>query len=598
MTTPLQDQLQRTLGDGYVIERELGGGGMSRVFVATETALGRRVVVKVLPPEISGAVSADRFRREIQLAASLQHPHIVPVLTAGASEGLPYFTMPFEAGESLSARLARDGSLPVRDVIAILRDVTQALAYAHTHGVVHRDVKPDNIMLTGGVAMVTDFGVAKAISAAGGGAAITSTGLAIGTPAYMAPEQGSADAESDQRADLYALGAVAYEMLCGRMLFPGRSPQQMIVAHAVETPRPVVECRPDAPPALAALVMRCLEKDPAKRPSSAGGVLRALDPVSAASAPRRRTLVTAAAGLAEVAVVVAGGYALSTRRAPAPGPPSERSIAVLAFENTGGDKENEYFSDGMAEELMTQLSKVPGLRVAARTSAFAFKGRNEDAREIGRRLNVGTVLEGSVRKSGKRLRVSARLVDVSTGYQLWADEYQRDLTDVFAVQDELTRAIVSALQIHLTPSGDAALVKRATTNVDALTLYLRGRYFYERRTEADLTQAALYFQKAIDADPLYAPAYSGLADSFTLLAAYGFRASGVVPQGQGRGEPRARARQHAPGGAQLPRHHQSLLRLRLSGRRSRVQPRAGAQSAVRGGAALPFLVLHRRRETG
>ena len=225
MTSPLQDQLQQTLGTEYTIERELGGGGMSRVFLATDTTLGRRVVIKALPPELAAAVSEERFRREIQLAAQLQHPHIVPLLTAGAAHGLPFFTMPFVAGESLRARLSREGRLPIRDVQAILRDVAQALAYAHENGVVHRDIKPDNIMLSGGVALVTDFGVAKALRDAEKGSGVTSTGLALGTPAYMAPEQATADPHSDQRADLYALGAVADEMLCGTMLFPGRSPQ-------------------------------------------------------------------------------------------------------------------------------------------------------------------------------------------------------------------------------------------------------------------------------------------------------------------------------------------------------------------------------------
>ena len=290
MSAELQQQLQRTLGDSYTIERELGGGGMSRVFVARETALDRRVVVKVLPPELSASVSVERFRREIQLAAGLQHPHIVPVLTAGISDGLPYFTMPFVDGESLRARLAREHELPIQDTVAILRDVAKALAYAHSRGVVHRDIKPDNVLLSGGSAVVTDFGVAKALSASAqpGGSTLTSLGMAMGTPAYMAPEQAAADPDTDHRADMYALGAMAYEMLTGRPLFPGRSPQQVLAAHTMQTPDPVAQHRPSIPPALAALVMRCLEKHPADRPQSAEELLQALDGLatpSSGSAP-------------------------------------------------------------------------------------------------------------------------------------------------------------------------------------------------------------------------------------------------------------------------------------------------------------------------
>jgi len=519
VSSALQDQLQRTLGTEYSVDHELGGGGMSRVFLATEMALGRRVVIKALPPELAAAVSAERFRREIQLAAQLQHPHIVPLLTAGASEGLPYFTMPFVAGESLRARLAREKRLPVRDVQAILRDVAQALAYAHANGVVHRDIKPDNIMLSGGVALVTDFGVAKALSDAGKDSGVTSTGLALGTPAYMAPEQATADPHSDQRADLYALGAVAYEMLCGSMLFPGRSPQATMAAHAVERPTPVSACRPDAPPALAQLVMQMLEKDPAKRPESAAEVLRRLEESAAAPAPSRArqvifTLAFAGALISAILVVVARG------RAPSAAAP--QSIAVLPFENSSGDQQDEYFSDGMAEELMTQLNKVPNLRVAARTSAFAFKGLNEDAREIGRKLDVGTVLEGSVRKSGNRMRVSARLVDARTGYQIWADEYQRDVADVFAVQDEVTAAIVGALRLRFAPPVEAA-APHETRDVAARDLYLQGRFFFEKRDEQNLDTAASFFARAIARDSLYAAAYAGLSETYAFLATFGYR---------------------------------------------------------------------------
>jgi tRNA A-37 threonylcarbamoyl transferase component Bud32 len=282
----LQEQLQTALGRAYLLERELGGGGMSRVFLALETALDRKVVVKVLLPELAAGVNVDRFRREIQLAAQLQHPHIVPLLAAGEADELPYFIMPFVVGESLRARVAREGELPISETVRILRDVVSALAYAHARGVVHRDVKPDNVLLSGGVAVVTDFGVAKAVSASSdikGAGGVTSLGVALGTPMYMAPEQATASPQIDHRADLYALGVVTYEMLTGQPPFAGRSPQAVLAAQVVEDPQPVERRRPAVPPMLASLVNDCLAKRPADRPQSAGDVLHVLDAIATPS---------------------------------------------------------------------------------------------------------------------------------------------------------------------------------------------------------------------------------------------------------------------------------------------------------------------------
>jgi len=290
--TDLRERLQTTLGDAYTLERELGGGGMSRVFVADETALGRKVVVKVLPPELAAGVSVDRFKREIQMAARLQHPHIVPVLSAGETNGLPYYTMPFVKGSSLRARIA-EGPLPIGEVVGVLKEVARALAYAHEQGVVHRDIKPDNVLLTGGSAVVTDFGIAKALSASrmesSGSATLTALGTSLGTPAYMAPEQGAGDPDTDHRADLYAFGCMAYELLCGEQPFHGRTPHKLMAAHMGEKPRPIAERRLDTPTVLAELVMQCLEKEPDLRPRSAADIARVLDSVTSsgttASAP-------------------------------------------------------------------------------------------------------------------------------------------------------------------------------------------------------------------------------------------------------------------------------------------------------------------------
>jgi tRNA A-37 threonylcarbamoyl transferase component Bud32 len=337
VSSSLQDQLQTALGQAYVLERELGGGGMSRVFLALETALGRKVVVKVLLPELAAGVNVDRFRREIQLAAQLQHPHIVPLLSAGEADGLPYFIMPFVTGESLRARVAREGELPVSETVRILRDVVSALAYAHARGVVHRDVKPDNVLLSGGVAVVTDFGVAKAVSASSdiqGAGGVTSLGVALGTPMYMAPEQATASPQIDHRADLYALGVLTYEMLTGQPPFAGRSPQAVLAAHVVEEPQPVERRRPAVPPMLATLVNECLAKRPADRPQTAGEVMHVLDAIAtpsggtapttavrigpmgtATARPRRWPLFAA---LAAVAILVVGGALLLRPAAYAP----------------------------------------------------------------------------------------------------------------------------------------------------------------------------------------------------------------------------------------------------------------------------------------
>ncbi len=292
----LVERLQAALGDAYRIERELGGGGMSHVFLARETALGRSVVVKVLPPETSASVNIERFRREIQLAASLQHPHIVPVLAAGQSGDLLYYTMPLVEGESLRAKLAREGEMPVSDAVRVLRDVVDALAYAHARGVVHRDIKPDNVLITGGHAVVTDFGVAKAMSASSGSSSLTSLGVALGTPAYMSPEQAAADPHVDHRADLYAVGAMAYEMLCGRPPFSGMTPQQVLAAHVTLPPAPLSGQRTSVPPALNTLVMRCLEKKPADRVQSAAEMLTQLQAMATPSGGMAPTGATGMTG--------------------------------------------------------------------------------------------------------------------------------------------------------------------------------------------------------------------------------------------------------------------------------------------------------------
>jgi eukaryotic-like serine/threonine-protein kinase len=537
----LQDQLQRTLGASYTIERELGGGGMSRVFVAEETSLGRKVVVKVLPPDLAATVNVERFRREIQLAARLQHPHIVPVLSSGVSDGLPFYTMPFIEGESLRARLSRVGKLDVDEATRILRDVLSALSYAHEHGVVHRDIKPENILLTGPFAMVADFGVAKALSASTTpGASITTVGVVLGTPAYMAPEQAAGDPAANHRADIYSAGAVAYEMLCGERLFADRPAHAIMAAHALDVPASLTGKRRGIPSALADLIAKCLEKDPARRPQTEQEVLRSLDAIGDGSGRggfripillppgrpgRKRASLGIIAALLALALIY-GGYRLTAQHTPvntnvvqAKAP---LTIAVLPFENMSGSRENEYFSDGMTDELIQALGTVKGLEVAARTSSFAVKGKNLTVQEIGEKLHVSHVIDGSVRGSSKRLRVSAALISTGNGYRVWSETYDREPRDVFQVQDDIAQSIVSALRSTLGNSQPAPGAHRMPRDLAAYDLYLKGRYFWNKRTSAGLQTAANYFEQAIARDTTYALAYAGLADSYGVLAAFGY----------------------------------------------------------------------------
>ena len=541
MTDSLAAQLQAALGPSFVIQRELGGGGMSRVFLADDLRLERRIVVKVLAPELAAGVNADRFRREILLAAGLQHPHIVPILTAGevrdaeapGANVLPFYSMPYVEGDSLRTRLETSGRQPIADTIAIVRDIARGLAYAHARGIVHRDIKPENVLLSGGSAAVTDFGVAKALSSAhrtGAGAsdALTILGMSLGTPAYMAPEQAAGDPDTDHRADLYSLGLIAYEMLTGRSPFAGRTPHATIAAHMVEKPPPLARQRTDVPPALAALIMRCLEKEPAARPASADAFIAELDAAPAAVATRRTKVIVAVAAAVLLVLVAAVAWLGARAGAGRASAADLTAIAVLPLVNTTGDERDEYFSDGMTDELATSLSRVPGLRVASRTSTFAFKDRTGvDVREIGRRLGVGAVIEGTVRRDGQRLRLSAQLTNTSDGLSLWSETYEREVSDVFEVQGEIASSIVAALAPRLVSSEGgpkpppAPAAPHRTQNLAAYDEYLRGRYFWHQRGERALRTAASHFERAISLDPGFAAAHAGLADVLALLPVYG-----------------------------------------------------------------------------
>jgi TolB-like protein/tetratricopeptide (TPR) repeat protein len=526
----LASELEAALTGTYRIEKELGGGGMSRVFLAEEIKLSRQVVIKVLPAATAASMSGERFRREIQLAAQLQHPHIVPLLASDSSERLLYYTMPYVAGESLRGRIAREGALPVRDAMKIWRDVLDALAYAHARGVVHRDIKPANILLSGRNALVADFGIARAIEVAAEDAEASAAGMAIGTPAYMAPEQVTSAPAMDHRVDIYAAGLVMYEMLEGRLPFTGRSARDVLLARLTEdAPR---MRRPDCPDRLAAMVMRCLASDPAVRPESADALLNELEAVEGAQqtlstkasgevlrvgAPARlddatrqpKGLVRLVYSLAAVTVIAAvfvltrGGESVSPSL-------SAPSVAVLPLEADSTEAEDVALANGLTEELIVVLGRMGKLRVVSSTSVDALRARQLTVRQIAESLRVSHVLEGSLRKIGSRIRMQIRLVTPIDGSTSWSETYDRELGDIFIVQEDISRAVASELNVRLIPNGQSASSGGYKPNIKAYEWYLRGRNTTHLRSAVGLMQGIEYFKRAIEADSGFAAAWAHL----------------------------------------------------------------------------------------
>jgi TolB-like protein/tetratricopeptide (TPR) repeat protein/tRNA A-37 threonylcarbamoyl transferase component Bud32 len=509
---------------------------MSRVFVAEDTRLGRRIVVKVLHPDLAADVSAARFEREIRLSARLQHPHIVPLLSAGDLSGLPYYTMPFVEGESLRARLSREGALSVADALRLIRELADGLAYAHDHGVIHRDLKPENVLLSARHAMVTDFGVAKALSVATQGATdgithpemtrtTTALGVAVGTPAYMAPEQAAGDPATDYRADLYALGIIAYEALAGEHPYSGRSPQGMIAAHLTESPAPITERRRDLPPAVAELVSRLLEKRAADRPKNAAEVMAVLDEITPPtgsnpptlvaakrSRPRRRLAIAAAVVVAFAVIALA---AIGFRRKPGAQQPV---LAVLPFENLG-QASDAYFADGLTDEVTSRLAGVSGLRVIGRVSALQYKGSHKTPREIGDELGANYLLTGTVRwersaRGSGRVRVSPQLVRASDQSSVWGEPYEGPLSDVFSVQTNVAERVAAAMDVALLSGEHQTVAVRPTSNLAAYDAYLRGLASStraDRFAPARIDAAVAEFSQAVALDPNFAAAHAHLA---------------------------------------------------------------------------------------
>jgi serine/threonine protein kinase/tetratricopeptide (TPR) repeat protein len=483
-------RLAAALADRYTLERELGRGGMATVYLADDLKHHRKVALKVLRPELSSLLGAERFAREIRIAAGLTHPHILPLYDSGEVDPAPvrdpqstlrqgppllFYVMPYVRGESLRHRLARERQLPVEEAVTLVRQVATALEHAHAHGLIHRDIKPENILLHEGVAMVTDFGIALDADA-DGDARLTGTGLMLGTPHYMSPEQAAGERGLDARSDVYALGCVLYELLAGEPPFTGPTAQAVIVKRFTTQAQPVRRLRPAVPAGLEAAVQRALARAPGDRFSSA-------------------------ADFAE---------ALSAPAAPAQGP----SIAVLPFQNLSPDPENEFFADGMTEDVIAQLSKIRSLRVIGRGSVMRLKHQDRSLREVGETLEVANVLEGSVRRAGTRVRIVSRLIDIDSERQLWSETYDRELTDIFAIQTDVAMQIASALETELSHEERRQIRKEPTADVEAYQLYLLGQHCIHRWTGQGVSQGIAHLEQAVARDPAYALAHAAMAKAY------------------------------------------------------------------------------------
>jgi serine/threonine protein kinase/tetratricopeptide (TPR) repeat protein len=477
----------------YEIIEELGKGGMGRVYRAYDKKIEDEVALKLIKPEIAAdGNTIERFRNELRLARKIGHRNVCKMYDLNEEEGTYYITMEYVSGEDLKNMIRMTGQLSVETAVNIGKQICEGLAEAHHLGVIHRDLKPQNIMIDKrGNVRIMDFGIARSVKARG----ITGTGMMIGTPEYMSPEQAEGY-DVDQRSDIYSLGIILYEMVTGKVPFKGETPLSVVMKHKSESPRSPKEINAQISQGLSRLILKCMEKNKEERYQNVEELLSELDKI----------------GVAQKEAVSVLEW--------------KNSVAVLPFADLSPQKDQEYFCDGIAEEIINALTKIKDLRVVARTSSFSFKDTKIDVREIGRKLNVEKILEGSLRKAGNRLRIMAQLINVEDGYHIWSERYDRDLDDVFAIQDDVTLAIVDNLKVKLLKGERVEHIKRHSKDLEAYNLYLKGSYFWNKRTAEGLNRAIKCFQEAIEKDPDYALAYAGLADSYLLLTYY----SSLAPQ--------------------------------------------------------------------
>ena len=480
------------LADRYRVDRELGAGGMATVYLAHDLKHDRDVAIKVLREDVAQSVGRDRFLREIQLAAKLSHPHILPLYDSGDADGTLFYVMPVVQGQSLRDHLDAQRQLSIDDAVRIASAVAGALDHAHRVGIIHRDIKPENIMLHDGHVLVADFGIGKAISDTTSDT-LTQVGMSVGTPAYVSPEQAVGE-DVDARSDLYSLGCVLYEMLIGEPPFTGPTMQAVIAKRFVQTPADVAALREGVPRPVSREVQQALARVAVDRHETAALFITALN---------EREVVAA------------------TLAAPA------QSLAILPFENLSADPDNQYFADGIADDILDALVQIDGLHVAARASAFSFRGKQDALAEIGNALNVATVLQGSLRRSGNRMRLAVQLISVRDGYHLWSERFDRELVDVFAVQDEIAAAIAHKLRVTFVAPAEPA-GKATTAEVEAFELVAKGRALLAMRG-ASLLDARACLERAIELDPHNADAYAVLGETLRNFVTYG-----LMPVAEGR----------------------------------------------------------------
>jgi serine/threonine-protein kinase len=540
----IPENLTAQLGGAYTFERELQGGGMARVYLAEDRELQRRVVIKVLPPELALGVSAKRFRSEILTVAKLQHPHIVGILKAGEVDGVPYFVMPYVEGESLAVHLRRTGPSSVRDAVAVFRDVARALAFAHANGVVHRDIKPGNILLASGSATVTDFGVAKALSSALRSGThdprVTDTGVSLGTLLYMAPEQAANDPHIDGRADIYSLGITIYEMLAGSPPFAGMGPREMLTARLSQQAPRLSSIRKDIPSRLEELILKCLQADPEKRPKDAAEVVEWLESADVLSGQsgaikigelggrhRTRNMLIAAGVLAAIGLGAGVPYFRGKTSVETPAAATAVSnpvasatevIAVMPFVNLSDDSTNSFLAEGLTNALASRLSRAAGLNVITPTRAMDFvNAKNTTGANGGRSV---LVLEGAVERNGKTMRVTARLSDSQTGIMRWADVFDRDVKNLLSVEDEIASRIVEAVAPRTVPKLDSFDRVTASLSPQLYERFLRAKYDLAQRGQASIQKSIAALKDIAAQQPRFAPAFATLAQAYTVLPLY------------------------------------------------------------------------------